>query len=243
MTQKRVFITGAAQRIGAALVHCLARDGYDVVLHYGTSQAQAQAIQTTLQTQGRMCTLIQGDLTKPEAIQAVIQAAIPLSPFDLMIHNASLFVPDTLATVTWQGLTDHLAVNALAPLMLIQGLADQTDHMVTLLDAHVHWHHQDFLSYTLGKHLLERLTVDLAPILSPKTRINGIALGPTMKGVRESEAHFHTIIQKSHQKQASSVDAVYAALMDLHARSSVSGEIINMDREAPRTMTPQAMAP
>ncbi|MFM7631162.1 MAG: SDR family NAD(P)-dependent oxidoreductase [Alphaproteobacteria bacterium] len=231
MTQKRVFITGAAQRIGAALVHRLARDGYDVVLHYGTSQAQAQAIQNTLQAQGRSCDLIQGDLTKPEAIQAILQAAIPLAPFDLMIHNASLFVPDTLATVTWQGLTDHLAVNALAPLMLIQGLADKTDHIVTLLDAHVHWHHQDFLSYTLGKHLLSRLTVDLAPVLAPKTRINGIALGPTLRGVRESEAHFHTIIQKSNQKQASSVDDVYAAVMGLHSHPTTTGAIINMDEE------------
>jgi NAD(P)-dependent dehydrogenase (short-subunit alcohol dehydrogenase family) len=229
MTQKRVFITGAAQRIGADLVHRLARDGYDVVLHYGTSQTQAQDIQKTLQTHGRSCTLIQGDLTKPEAIQAVIQATRPLGPFDLMIHNASLFLPDTLATVTWQGLQDHLAVNAMAPLMLIQGLADQTDHIVTLLDAHVHWHHQDFLSYTLGKHLLERLTVDLAPVLSPKTRINSIALGPTRRGVRESEAHFHTIIQKSALKKATSVDEVYAALMALHQNPAITGEIVNMD--------------
>ena len=229
MTQKRAFITGAAQRIGADLVHRLARDGYDVVLHYGISQSEAQGIQKTLEAQGRSCVLVQGDLTNPQDVQHVIQAVRAVGPLNLMIHNASLFLPDTLATVTWQGLQDHLAVNALAPLMLIQGLADQTDHIVTLLDAHVHWHHQDFLSYTLGKHLLERLTVDLAPVLSPKTRINGIALGPTLKGVRESEAHFHTIIQKSALKKATSVDDLYAALMALHQSPAITGEIVNMD--------------
>ena len=229
MTQKRAFITGAAQRIGADLVHRLARDGYDVVLHYGISQSEAQGIQKTLEAQGRSCVLVQGDLTNPQDVQHVIQAVRAVGPLNLMIHNASLFLPDTLATVTWQGLQDHLAVNALAPLMLIQGLADQTDHIVTLLDAHVHWHHQDFLSYTLGKHLLERLTVDLAPVLSPKTRINGIALGPTRRGVRESESHFRAMIQKSNRKQASSSDEVYTALMALHQNPVITGEIINMD--------------
>jgi NAD(P)-dependent dehydrogenase (short-subunit alcohol dehydrogenase family) len=229
MTPKRVFITGAAKRIGADLVYRLARDGYDIVLHYGASAPEAQAIQKTLEAQGRSCVLIQGNLTNPEDVQNVIHAVRAVGPLNLMIHNASLFLPDTLATVTWQGLQDHLAVNAMAPLMLIQGLWEQTDHIVTILDAHTHLHHQDFLSYTLGKHLLWRLTVDLAPTLAPRTRINGIALGPTLKGVRESEGHFHTMIQKSNRKQSSSSDEVYGALMALHQSPAITGEIINMD--------------
>jgi NAD(P)-dependent dehydrogenase (short-subunit alcohol dehydrogenase family) len=229
MTLKRVFITGAAKRIGADLVHRLARDGYDIVLHYGASQTEAQAIQKTLEAQGRSCVLIQGNLTNPEDVQNVIHAVRAVGPLNLMIHNASLFLPDTLATVTWQGLQDHLAVNAMAPLMLIQGLWKQTDHIVTLLDAHIHWHHQDFLSYTLGKHLLWRLTLDLAPVMAQKTRINGIALGPTLKGVRQSDAHFQAVVDASPLKKAPSMDEVYGALMFLHQSPAITGEIINMD--------------
>jgi NAD(P)-dependent dehydrogenase (short-subunit alcohol dehydrogenase family) len=229
MTPKRVFITGAAKRIGADLVYRLARDGYDIVLHYGVSQSEAQAIQKTLEAQGRSCFLIQGNLTNPEDVQNVIQMVRAVGPLNLMIHNASLFLPDTLATVTWQGLQDHLAVNAMAPLMLIQGLWEQTDHIVTLLDAHIHWHHQDFLSYTLGKHLLWRLTLDLAPVMAQKTRINGIALGPTLKGVRQSDAHFQAVVDASPLKKAPSMDEVYGALMFLHQSPAITGEIINMD--------------
>jgi NAD(P)-dependent dehydrogenase (short-subunit alcohol dehydrogenase family) len=229
MMPKRVFITGAAKRIGAELVYRLSRDGYDIVLHYGVSQSEAQGIQKTLEAQGRSCVLVQGDLTNSEDVHNVVQAVRAVGPLNLMIHNASLFLPDTLATVTWQGLQDHLAVNAMAPLMLMQGLWDNTDHIVTILDAHTHLHHEDFLSYTLGKHLLWRLTLDLAPVMAPKTRINGIALGPTLKGVRESEGHFQAVVDASPLKKAPSMDEVYAALMDLHARFFVSGEIINMD--------------
>ena len=229
MMPKRVFITGAAKRIGADLVYRLSRDGYDIVLHYGVSQSEAQGIQKTLEAQGRSCVLVQGDLTNPEDVQHVVQVVRAVGPLNLMIHNASLFLPDTLATVTWQGLQDHLAVNAMAPLMLMQGLWEQTDHIVTILDAHTHLHHQDFLSYTLGKHLLERLTVDLAPVLSPKTRINGIALGPTCKNIRQSQAHFQSLIDQSNLKKATSVDDVYAALMALHQSPAITGEIINMD--------------
>jgi NAD(P)-dependent dehydrogenase (short-subunit alcohol dehydrogenase family) len=229
MTPKRVFITGAAKRIGADLVYRLARDGYDIVLHYGASAPEAQAIQKTLEAQGRSCVLIQGNLTNPEDVQNVIHAVRAVGPLNLMIHNASLFLPDTLATVTWQGLQDHLAVNAMAPLMLIQGLWKQTDHIVTILDAHTHLHHQDFLSYTLGKHLLWRLTLDLAPVMAQKTRINGIALGPTLKGVRQSDAHFQAVVDASPLKKAPSMDEVYGALMFLHQSPAITGEIINMD--------------
>ena len=229
MTPKRIFITGAAKRIGADLVYRLARDGYDIVLHYGASAPEAQAIQKTLEAQGRSCVLIQGNLTNPEDVQNVIHAVRAVGPLNLMIHNASLFLPDTLATVTWQGLQDHLAVNAMAPLMLIQGLWEQTDHIVTILDAHTHLHHQDFLSYTLGKHLLWRLTLDLAPVMAQKTRINGIALGPTLKGVRESDAHFQAVVDASPLKKAPSMDEVYGALMFLHQSPAITGEIINMD--------------
>jgi NAD(P)-dependent dehydrogenase (short-subunit alcohol dehydrogenase family) len=229
MTPKRVFITGAAKRIGADLVYRLARDGYDIVLHYGASAPEAQAIQKTLEAQGRSCVLIQGNLTNPEDVQNVIHAVRAVGPLNLMIHNASLFLPDTLATVTWQGLQDHLAVNAMAPLMLIQGLWKQTDHIVTILDAHTHLHHQDFLSYTLGKQILVRLTLDLAPTLAPRTRINGIALGPTCKNIRQSQAHFQSLIDQSNLKKATSVDDVYTALMALHQSPAITGEIINMD--------------
>jgi NAD(P)-dependent dehydrogenase (short-subunit alcohol dehydrogenase family) len=229
MTPKRVFITGAAKRIGADLVYRLARDGYDIVLHYGASAPEAQAIQKTLEAQGRSCVLIQGNLTNPEDVQNVIHAVRAVGPLNLMIHNASLFLPDTLATVTWQGLQDHLAVNAMAPLMLIQGLWKQTDHIVTILDAHTHLHHQDFLSYTLGKHLLWRLTLDLAPVMAQKTRINGIALGPTLKGVRQSDAHFQAVVDASPLKKAPSMDEIYGALMFLHQSPAITGEIINMD--------------
>jgi NAD(P)-dependent dehydrogenase (short-subunit alcohol dehydrogenase family) len=230
MTQKRVFITGAAKRIGADLVCRLAAEGYDIVLHYGSSQNEALFLQNTLTAQGRKCHLIQGDLTQPHDVQSMIQQAQALGPFDLMIHNASLFLPDTFQTVTWQGLQDHLAVNAMAPLMLTQGLWEKTNHIVTLLDAHIHWHHQDFLSYTLGKHLLFRLTLDLAPALAPQTRINGIALGPTRRGVRESDAHFQSVIQRSQLKRVITVEDIYAVLMGLHDNPSLTGTIVDMDQ-------------
>jgi NAD(P)-dependent dehydrogenase (short-subunit alcohol dehydrogenase family) len=229
MTQKRAFLTGAAKRIGAELVSRLVKDGYDVVLHYGSSEAEAKHLQAAIHTQGRSCTLIQGDLSKPEDIQRIIVEVHNLGPLALMIHNASLFLPDTLETVTWQGLNDHLAVNALAPLMLIQGLYQNTDHIVSILDAHTHLHHGDFLSYTLGKQLLWRLTLDLAPVMAPKTRINGIALGYTLRGVRQSEAFFTGEVNKSPLKKTASLDEIYAALMFLNNSPSVTGEIINLD--------------
>jgi len=41
MQQKRALVTGAARRLGRAMALCLAGRGYDVAVHYSSSQDEA----------------------------------------------------------------------------------------------------------------------------------------------------------------------------------------------------------
>ena len=45
---KKIIVTGAAGRIGAALVYALAQDGWQVLLHYNQRRQEAEALCRTL---------------------------------------------------------------------------------------------------------------------------------------------------------------------------------------------------
>src|SRR5690606_26715355 len=60
-------ITGAGKRIGAAVATALAQAGMHVVLHYRESQAEAESVADTCRALGVRATIVQADLSRPEA--------------------------------------------------------------------------------------------------------------------------------------------------------------------------------
>ena len=83
-------ITGAARRVGAALAREFAPD-HDLLLHYGNSKAEAEALAAELSAVTRVA-LISADLRLPEAGDKLAAAALKEFPrMDLVIHNASIF--------------------------------------------------------------------------------------------------------------------------------------------------------
>ena len=59
LTDKTILITGAARRLGKALAIACAKQGADIVLHYNSSQSEAEEVRDQVHLLGRDC-LIQG---------------------------------------------------------------------------------------------------------------------------------------------------------------------------------------
>jgi 3-oxoacyl-[acyl-carrier protein] reductase len=62
LVNKSILITGAAQRVGRALALAAADAGANLIIHYGSSQAQALETQAAIQAKGRQAHLLQADL-------------------------------------------------------------------------------------------------------------------------------------------------------------------------------------
>src|SRR6185312_9512534 len=73
--QKVALVTGAARRIGRAIALGLAKDGWDVAVHYGRSAADAEATVREIAALGRRAAAVQCDLADEAAVKQLLARA------------------------------------------------------------------------------------------------------------------------------------------------------------------------
>lgn len=82
MRKKTALVTGGARGIGAAICRALAADGWDVQIHYHTSEQAARALAAEL---GGIA--IRADVRDFAAVEAMFRTA---GPVDLLVNNAGV---------------------------------------------------------------------------------------------------------------------------------------------------------
>lgn len=241
----RALVTGAGKRLGREMALYLARRGFDVAVHYATSRDGADAVVAEIAALGQKGVAIQADLLDAGAVAGLVPQATDAlgGGLTLLVNNASIFEYDTLATATAESWDRHIGSNLHAPFFLTQAFAAQapgadtdsrgeplaTALVVNMVDQRVKKPTPEFMTYSLAKAGLWALTQTAAQALAPGIRVNAIAPGPTMIGVRQSAAHFaeqrqNTILQRG----ANPVD-VTAALGYFLDAPSVTGQLIAVD--------------
>lgn len=73
---RSVLVTGSSRGIGRAIALRLARDGFDIVLHYRSGQAAAEAVAQEVSALGRTVRMLQFDVADRAATQAALLADI-----------------------------------------------------------------------------------------------------------------------------------------------------------------------
>lgn len=71
--RKRILITGAAKHLGAELAVSLAKCGYDLVIHYKTSELKAHEVATACGGFGVQVDIIQGDFDESSGLEDFIR--------------------------------------------------------------------------------------------------------------------------------------------------------------------------
>ncbi len=85
---KTVLITGAAGGIGEALCRRFAKEGYDIILHYFSSEKRAMSLRDELEKQyGVKVTAVKADLRSSEEIKTLAEKA---GKADVLINNAGM---------------------------------------------------------------------------------------------------------------------------------------------------------
>lgn len=183
---RTVLITGAAARLGAALVKAFAQNGWKVFCHYGRSREAALALELNLHEAGYDVTAIQANISNDAGCTNLISEVEMLtSRLDCLINNASAFEPDTASNFDATSANQQLQVNLMAPLILSRLMASRLvpgepmdpGCIIHILDQKVFNLNPDYFSYTVAKLALERAIALQAQALAPRLRVCGVAPG------------------------------------------------------------------
>jgi 3-oxoacyl-[acyl-carrier protein] reductase len=190
---RTVLVTGGAGGIGAAVSRAFAREGARVVVHYLAEQPGApDGVHWEHALPGGARALaaelggvaVSADLAAPDAAARLFDAA---GPVDVLVNNAAhCESPDTIDTLTRDGLERHYRVNAVAPALLVAELARRAGEpppcaVNISTDAARAFPGQ--LGYGSSKAALEAFTRAAALDLGPRgIRVNAVAPGPVQTG-------------------------------------------------------------
>jgi NAD(P)-dependent dehydrogenase (short-subunit alcohol dehydrogenase family) len=232
---KAVLVTGAAKRLGRAIALALANHGWDIALHFNSSQADAEETGEIARAAGRRVTLLKADLSHEDETCALIdRAAAALGPISALVNSASIFERDDWQTVSRASWDRHMAVNLRAPLVLSQEFARHVSAsgsgaIVNIIDQRVLKPTPQFLSYSTSKAALYWLNTTLAQALAPHIRVNAVAPGPTMINARQSEADFRRQREATILRTGAEPEDVCDAVRYLLDASAVTGQMIAVD--------------
>ena len=232
---KTALVTGAGRRLGRAIALDLAADGWNIVIHYNSSEDEADSAAQAVRAFGMEAATVRCDLSKEADTRTLIdRAAAELGPLTALVNSASLFEDDAWNTVTRKSWDDHLEINLRAPFVLAQGFARQlpggvTGNIVNVIDQRVLKPTPQFLSYSLSKAGLHWLTTTLAQGMSPKVRVNAVGPGPTLRNARQSEADFERQRHATILERGADPADVCAGVRYLLAAPAVTGQMIAVD--------------
>ena len=187
-------VTGAARRIGRQIALRLAKEGYGLVLHYGSSRQSAEELAREIADAGGQAIFLRADLSDPEAATAMIAAAAgELGPVNLLVNSAAIFQDDAIEALDLALWRRQFAVNVEAPVFLAAAFArnllgDREGAIVNIIDQRVLRLTPQHLSYTLSKSTLWTATQTLAQALAPRIRVNAVAPGPTYPNPHDGES-------------------------------------------------------
>ena len=241
----RALVTGAGKRLGRAMALYLAGRGFDVAVHYSSSAVGAEEVVGEIIDMGRHGVALGADLLDEAQTSALLPAAAAAlgGPLTCLVNNASIFEYDTIHDATRTGWDRHLNSNLRAPFVLTQafgaqGLKAETDDagepvdtglIVNMIDQRVHKPTPEFMTYTIAKMGLWAMTRTTAQALAPAIRVNAIGPGPTLRGTRQSAAHFATQRAGTISGRGANPGDITAALGYFLDAPAVTGQLLCVD--------------
>lgn len=239
-----MLVTGAAKRIGAAIIFAAHHQGYRVIIHCHQSEKEALTLAKKLNTKrdnsAEVITADLGLVNCPKQLEEFTQAIITtFGRIDVLVHNASRFYPTAVGDIKLQHWDELMLTNAKAPLLLSQALRPELEKsrgcIISLLD--IHGLQQPFLGYTvynMAKAAHNMMVKSLALELAPSVRVSGIALGANILPEDDSDQALsdrqkRQILSSIPMQRLGVPEDVADCVLYLAKSGYITGEIITID--------------
>jgi len=149
-----VLVTGAAKRIGRQVALHLAREGYGIALHYHHSKAEAMSTAQAIYKTRMPCELFCCDLTdEGEVLELVPEVFRSFPNLNLLINNASIFIPNQFGAADLTLFKTHWDINFKAPYILSCEFARKAKkgQVINFIDTNVVQNKTRYADYLMTK--------------------------------------------------------------------------------------------
>ncbi len=177
---RKVLVVGATGRLGVAIARALAKRG-DLVALTARDGQKLDGLATELERFGPRPRVVVQDLRERDAPQRIATALLSSGGIDDVVLACGPFPRTPLEELRREDLEETLNVHAVAPLLLVNALADElgkrSGAIVALADAGVARPYTNHVAYLTAKGALQTGLRALAVELAPNVRVNVVALG------------------------------------------------------------------
>jgi 3-oxoacyl-[acyl-carrier protein] reductase len=180
---KTALVTGASRGIGRATALALAQAGAQVLVHYGSSEKEADAVVGEIRNSGGKAEKVGADLRRPDGPHALAKQvrAIIGDRLDILVANAGISKAATIENTTVEDFDSLFAVNVRAPFFLVQQLLPALCKGSTIVFTSslvAHASAGTLYAYAATKGAIETLVRHFAAALGPcGVRVNAVAPG------------------------------------------------------------------
>ncbi len=230
---KVALVTGAGKRLGRAVALRLAEEGANVVVHYRSSQREAQDGVKEIEKLGRRAVDIGADLGSVGEIKRLFDdAGKHFGRLDILVNSAANFLPASVISTTEQIWDAALDTNLRAPFFCAQAAAPWLRRtqgvIINFADAGGLLGWPGYIPHSVSKAGVIMLTKVLAKALAPEVRVNAIAPGTiTMEGdPPEWEADF---IKLAPLRRTGSPSDITDAVLYLIRAEFMTGHVLVLD--------------
>jgi 3-oxoacyl-[acyl-carrier protein] reductase len=237
---KTALVTGASRGIGRASALALAQAGAQVLVHYSSSEKEADAVVAEIRKRSGTAEKVAADLRKPDGAHALAKRvrAIVGERLDVLVANAGITKSATIENTTVEDFDNLFALNVRAPFFLVQQLLPTlckgsniifTSSLVARASAGT------LSAYAATKGAIDTMVKHFATALGPRgIRVNAVAPGVVetdMSSFTKTEAGREVVLGMQALKRLAQPDDIAPVVVFLACDDArwVTGASIHVD--------------
>lgn len=229
---KYALITGSADRIGKGISLDLAKQGYNLILHYNSSYDKALLVKNQVDAYGVESILIQIDFMSDNNFDDIFETFKKQNiNIELLVNCASDFSSSSFEDVGSELYNKEMKINFENIYLLTKSYSRVYDKgsIVNFLDTKVEKNYTNHLDYILSKKLLKEFTKLSAVHLAPHFRVNAIAPGLILPPKDKDESYLLNLAKGIPLKTIGGMEDILKAFRYLLDSKFVTGQVLYVD--------------
>jgi 3-oxoacyl-[acyl-carrier protein] reductase len=186
-TRKVALVIGATGGIGKATCLGLAKEGFEVIVHFNHNEDGARAIKSEIESAGSRAEIVSADIRNEEEIRKIVELVKrKFSSLSVLVNCATAKIANVaFGNLEWTDMQNHIDINVKSNFYLLRHCmplfeAAKYGKVILMTSQAVETPNAEWLPYITAKAALQGFARALAVEMAPKgVRINLVSAGMT----------------------------------------------------------------